>query len=53
MSARAKTPKVTGLKLTGLTVPLFPDTEEEIHRYGAELARYLNFAASESASNAW
>ncbi len=43
MAARAKTPKVTGLKLTGLTVPLFPDTEAEIHRYGAELARYLNF----------
>ena len=36
-------PKVTGLKLTGLSVPLFPDTEAEIHQYGAELAHYLNF----------
>lgn len=42
MAARAKTPKVTGLKLTGLSVPLFPDRETEIHQYGAELAHYLN-----------
>ena len=40
-------PKVTGLKLTGLTVPLFPDKEAEIREYGAELARYLNFELDE------
>ena len=50
MSARGKKPKVTGLKITGLSVPLFPDKEAEIREYGAELARYLN---SEKRSGKW
>ena len=44
MSATGKTPKVTGLKLTGLTIPLFPDKESELRSYGDELALYLNNA---------
>lgn len=42
MSASGKTPKVTGQKITGLTVPLFPDKESELRSYGDELALYLN-----------
>ena len=42
MRTRVKTKEVTGPKLTGLTVPLFPDKEAEIYEYGVELAAYLN-----------
>lgn len=42
MAASAGRPKVTGQKITNVTVPLFPDKESELRSYGDELANYLN-----------
>lgn len=42
--------EVTGLKITGLSVPLFPDKESELRSYGDELALYLN---NEKRSTKW
>ena len=50
MPASRKQPKITGLKLKGLTVPLFPDKESELRSYGDELALYLN---NEKRSTKW
>ena len=42
MAARRKSRQIAGLKIKLSSVPLLPETREELQLYGDELARYAN-----------